>query len=178
MNKIETKKINFEMVKKNHSLGFTMIEMILVMVILAALSIGIMMFMNPMMDLMVQKNFSQGPAREGRMALTRMIREINQINNDASITAATGSTLTFTDVNSNTIAYALNSTNLTRNGTVFAGDISGLSFVYYDENNNVLVTPTLSPATNIRRIEVALTISAAGQTTTVRSQSRPRNIGS
>jgi len=157
--------------------GFTLVEMSVAIVILGILSMGITSFMTPLMNLMAHKNFVNGPATEARLAMAKMIRDINQIaDNESVITANTG-TLSFTNSSSETVTYALSSGTMTRNSVTIAKFITSLAFTYYNISNGVISTPSVSPnETDIRRIQAQITVSAGGETATIRGQMFPRNL--
>lgn len=162
--------------ERKNSSGFTVIEMVLVLTMLSALSFGVLMFMQPMVNLMTMKYFVEGPQAEGRLALKRMTREISQLRDPQSILIANGSQYSFIDSSNNTITYNLSSGNLQRNSIVMAKSISNLQFTYYDSGNSALGTPVLSPETNIARVQMALTVTVGANAATYRAQSRPRNL--
>ena len=162
--------------KDKKSKGFTLIELVMVLVILSVLTIGINMFMNPISDLMVYRKFSEGPADEGRVALKRMIREISEIRDPQSISAASSSQLTFVNMSNQNMAFSLSSGNLLRNNVALAKNVSALQFQYWNADGTLLASPTLSPETDISRIQVLLTVTVGADSASFRSQVRPRNL--
>lgn len=162
--------------RKSAQRGFSLIEMSVVIVILGILSIGTLTFMKPAMDLMVHKNFVNGPLTEAHLAMAKMVRDTNQIKDNASISTASASQLTFTDVNDDTVSYTLSSGTMARNGVAIAKSVTGLQFTYYSSSNGVLSSPTLSPETNIHRIQAQITVSDMGRSATVRGHMYPRNV--
>ena len=163
--------------KRKQEKGFTLTEMVVVMVILAVMSGGILMFLRPVTDLWMYQGFRQGPLTESRLAAVRMIREMNQVADRFNVIDAAGNRFQFIDVNGTNITYSLNVTDLERNGVVFANNISALTFQYYNQNSAVIATPVESPGeTDLRRIEVSVTVTRGGRTNTIRLQAQPRNL--
>jgi len=156
--------------------GFTLLEFTVVIGVLGIVALGTLLFMKPITNLWVLQRFQQGTAAETRLALLRMTREINQIRDLGSISAATSGTLRFYDSNNTDITYALSGSVVTRNGTALLKNASSLTFQYYDFNQNLLATPVISPQTNIRRIEISLTASESGKSLTLKSHATPRNL--
>lgn len=172
---------SFERLKARNRLGetsgFSLIEFIMVMVIFSTMFLSLTMLTNPIMNLMVKRNFDQSIAAEARLGLMRMVREINQVKDVDSVATATSTQFTFTDTANQSIAYAYGSGTLTRNNITFVKNISAFQLTYFDGNGAVLNTPTVSP-TNIRRLQILMTVTSGGQSATVRSQVKPRNLTS
>ncbi len=156
--------------------GFTVIEMVMTMLVLSVVAIGVGFFMNPLMDLTVQKRFMNDYVAESRLAILRMQRDISQIKDAASITEATDSQLSFTDANNAAVSYMLNSGNLLRNSIVLAAGVTSFEITYWDSANAQLDPPTLIPETNIARIQILLSVASGENARTQRIQIRPRNL--
>ena len=58
---------------------FSLVEAVVSLVILGLFSLGILAFTKPLMDLWNLQTFQYGPAAEGKLAVMRMTREINQV---------------------------------------------------------------------------------------------------
>lgn len=162
--------------KLSRQKGFTLVEMSVVIVVLGILSIGLTTIMNPVMNLMMLKNFSNGPAAEARLAMARMVREVSQIKDNTSISTAQSGQITFTNTSNQTITFDLSSGTLRRNNIAMAKSVTALQFTYYDSSNNAIGTPTLSPQTNIARIQASVTVTSGSNSSTVRGHMYPRNI--
>ena len=161
--------------------GVTLIELVMVIVVAGILAGSSSMFIKETIDLWRFLSFRSEVVSQERMALMRMGRETRQIKNKASIAAAEVARFGFHDSNENDIEYQFASGNLTRKSGVNPTDIlvsnvSSLTFTYYDVNSQVLVNPTLTPETNIRRILITLTVGAGLQSKTLKMQVYPRNF--
>jgi len=161
--------------------GVTLVELVISMVILATLMVGIQAFSVPIFDLWNYQTFRQGASSEGRLALMKMIKEINQVRNITSVTTASANSFAFTDANNQSITYDLNGQTLRRTAgsgaKTLATGITTLQFQYFDEDRNVVASPATSPdETDLRTIEITVTITANGKTGTFRSVAVPRNV--
>jgi len=171
--------------KKKHptkrNRGVTLVELVISMVILATLMVGIQAFSVPIFDLWNYQTFRQGASSEGRLALMKMVKEINQVRNPASVTTASANSFAFTDVNNQAITFDLSAQTLRRTAgsgaKTLATGITSLQFQYFDEDRNVVGSPATSPdETDLRIVEITITITANGKTDTFRSLAIPRNI--
>lgn len=133
--------------------GFTLIEMVIVIVILSIIAGVAARVMSTALNSYFDNQNIVNANEQGRLALERMARDIHAINSTSSITTANASTLTFVDVNGNTVTYSLSGTQLLRNSVVLADGINRLTFAYYTGAGAVAGTTTA-----IRYITVALNI--------------------
>lgn len=161
--------------------GFSLIELIIVVVLVGIMAgVGTPLIANLVRSLQLsidRKNLSEN----ADVALRRMAREIRRLQNVTSIITATNSSYSFIDIDGNTIQFSLNSTTLERtlNGTVdaLADNVSNLTFTYYDDENNTIISPTVSPsATDIRLIDIDLTFNEGDNTIYYKTKIRPINI--
>jgi type II secretory pathway pseudopilin PulG len=163
--------------RKSYLAGLTIIEMVMVMVVVAALAGGIGWFVVRAVDTWNFLTFRSDEATQGRLALDRMVREIRQIKDKSSVNVATSNNLAFTDIEDASIEYSLSGSNLMRNSDILASGVSNLQFTYYDVNNNQLSSPQVLPdETDIWRIIIDLSIQSGDQSITLRSQVYPRNF--
>jgi len=119
---------------------------------------------------------------DGRMAMERMLREIRMIKDTTSILTAGAATFEFVDTNDNDIVFTFSAGAITRaeNGTTntLLGNVSSVTFTYYDTNNAAIASPVVSPsATNIRRAEILISMSKGESgIVNLKSDVRPRNL--
>jgi prepilin-type N-terminal cleavage/methylation domain-containing protein len=156
--------------------GFSLIELIIVIVILGIiagmsallLSQGFNAFFNS--ENILDANY------QGQLAMQRMARDIQLIRSPADISTATSGQLSFTDINNNTVSYALSGSNLnlTKNAstqTLTIG-VNNLTFTYYDENG---VTPPASVSVT-RYIKITMVITLNNVNYTLITTVYPRNL--
>lgn len=158
--------------KKKTSAGFTLLELVLVILILGILgTAGSVMLAQGIETYYTSQGSSQADW-QGRLALERMARDIRTVRSAADITTASASQFQFTDVNNNSVNYTLSGTNLNRGSDVLAEGVSTLTFTYWD--NNALVTAVLA---NIRYVGIQLGITQGGVNYTVRTVVELRELG-
>ena len=161
--------------------GFTLIELIIVITIIAIITGVVGYILLGAVDAWTFKFNRNDLLWDGRLAVNRIVREIRQIKDTTSVTTANASQFRFIDVDDVDITYSLSSTDLNRteDGTanVLAEDVSSMGFSYYDSNGDTISTPTVSPsATDIRRVQIDLTLRKSGENVYVQSESTPRNF--
>lgn len=169
---------------KNRLTGFTLIEMIIVIVLISILlGTGIPLLTN------LSKSFQFAIGRKdlsesAGAALRRMNREIRRLKNAKNAVTATSSTYRFIDIDNNDIQYSLSGTTLQRtinsSTSPLAENVTSLSFVYYgynsdpEDDDTPITTPIVSPSsTDIYRIEINITMNNSGNTIYYTTQVRP-----
>lgn len=148
-----------------HSRGFTMIELIVVMVILGIVGVYTFSYLGDTMGAYVRVKEHNTLYDEGRLAMEYMVRELRDANQNAAITA-TSSSITFTKVHpsATTITYSLTSGTLNR---VSSG-------TYALAGNVATFTPTVSGSAPSRVITLELILSGRGNVR-LRTSIYPRN---
>ncbi len=162
--------------------GLTLVELVMVIVIVGILTSVSSMYIKQVIDLWSFLTFRNEVVAQGRLALTRMGREVRQVKDNSSISIADASRLEFTDVNDNVIDYRLFGGNLMRNSNILAKGVSGLIFCYYDIYNNPVCAPecgcdvSSGELSDIYRIKIKFDVASGGQSKHLEMQSFPRNI--
>lgn len=156
--------------------GFTLIEAVMSMVLLSAISISAILFVKPILEIAVQKQFTNGLAYEGHLAVMKMTRDISQLRDNQSVDTATASLFQFDNVDDETIVFTMSDGLLTRNGVKMAEGVTALQFIYYDADNAELAAPELLPTTDIDHLQILLSVTLGGNARTWRVQVKPRNL--
>ena len=158
--------------------SYSLIELIMVLVVVSIIAaIATPMILAVADAWSFGSRFQDNAVSSAIIASNRMSREIRRLRNDASITTATVSQLTFTDMDNNSITYNLSGNTLMRNTDGLIDNVNNLTFIYYDDDGNPILTPVVSPNnTDIRRIGVDFSILAASNTLNFRFQTRPQNL--
>lgn len=150
--------------------GFTLIELVIVIVILGIIAVVGVALMLQVGDAWVLQSHRKEMSESARIAMDRMIRETREA---ASISTAAGGTLTFNNIGGNTITFDTSGTTLRRtvDGTTneLADNVDSLSFTYYYDNGG-------SALTDITRIEIDLTFSSGNTEFNFKSQVSPRRL--
>jgi len=164
-------------VRKKGRLGFTLIETVVSMSILGTLLLSVNMFMKPATDLWVLQAFKDSSGHEARLALLRIVRELNQIRNDQSVLIAESSRIQFINTSAQTVTIQQTGTEILLNNVVLAQNVTALEFTYWGYDHSGIVTPSVSPAdTDIYRVGIRILTEANGQSSTLRTQVHPRNF--
>jgi len=107
----------------------------------------------------------------------RMSREIRRLLNDASVVTANSTQFSFTDLDSSFITYNRSGNILMRNSDGLASNVAALSYTYYNDDNNAIVIPVISPNnTNIRRVQADFSIMAGTNILNFKFVTRPQNL--
>jgi hypothetical protein len=160
--------------------GFTFIEIVMVM----ALMIIMVGLGAPMLCQVAsgwQTTQRQAELTElGRVALELNSRDIRDIKNRTSLTAANSTGLSFTTADNRAIVLNAISGRPRRwvNGTSYIlADAGTYSFIYYDANSTVISSPTLAPSsTNIRMIQMQINITEGNDSAAFRVKIAPRRL--
>lgn len=109
-----------------------------------------------------------------RLALNRMVREIRQVKNVASITTWTDAEFAFVHIDDTVIDFKPSGNLLLRNSNQLTDKLQspgGLSFTYLDSAGNVT-----SIKDNLRMVRIKLTLVSGESTITLQSLARFRNV--
>jgi prepilin-type N-terminal cleavage/methylation domain-containing protein len=145
--------------------GFTLIELVLVIVLLGILASGGATLLAEGFNSFFKGRDITEADWQARVALERMGRDLRAIRSPSDIASSSSATsITFTNVDGNTLTYSTPSGGnqiLFSDGTNTAvlADGANLNLTYYDGTGNVLTAP---PATTVRYIAMALTITYHG----------------
>lgn len=114
----------------NKQRGFTLIELVLVIVLISILSvIGGQMLAQCLNYFITTQNITTAN-QQGQLAMEVMTREIRYVRSTADIITNTAGEFKFNDIYGNTIDYKLTGTNLMRNANILATGVNTLTFTY------------------------------------------------
>lgn len=158
--------------------GFTLIELIMVITIVGIIGGVIAPFVANSINYWILVKDEREVISSARLALNRMVREIRQIKDTASITAFTDTDFAFTrlkaDGSEETVRFYQSGSSLLRNTRELSDKLQGpggLTFRYLDENGD-----TTGTQSDIRMVRVQLTLQSGDVAVTIRSLGRFRNI--
>ncbi|MFC1592392.1 type II secretion system protein [Candidatus Omnitrophota bacterium] len=182
--KKQKSKIKFPASRK----GVTLAELVMVIVVVGILMSGLSLGVKEAIDLWLFLSFRNEIVSQGRMALTRMGREIRQMKtrtpSEEPILLADSNHLQFTDVNDAVIDYQISSGSLMRNADILADGVSSLEFCYYDRDKTAICSPVCEcnvaggQLDDIEIVGIRLQVQSGSQSMILRSQVYPRNLGS
>lgn len=158
-------------------LGFTLIELIMVIVIVGIIAGVMTPFAANSFRYWALTRSERDAIFSSRLALNRMVREIRQIKNVASITTFTATQFAYTDINNNTMNFQQSGNSLLRIYNGASNELSnklqssgGLTFTYLDTNGAVTAV-----AANIRMVRIKLILQSGDAVVTTESLARFRN---
>jgi prepilin-type N-terminal cleavage/methylation domain-containing protein len=161
--------------------GFTLIELVIVIVVVGVMAAVGALLAVKMGDSFQYTIFRKDLSEASEVALRRMEREIRRLDSDTSVYTANATTYRFVDVDSNTIQFELDGTDLEReyNGTtdVLATNVSSFSFTYLDDDLATIASPQVNPdSTDIKFIQIDMTLLSGSNTVSYRAMIRLRNV--
>lgn len=131
--------------------GFTVIEVLFVVALVAMLLAAVSPYLRAFHTSWQSVDRRSEVIQNARVGMDKIIRELRQAGSFVSVNKWS---VTFEDVDENTITYGLTGSDLTRNGEALAGYVDSLSFTYRDEEGkNTLVEE------NVRSVEISMTVS-------------------
>ena len=157
--------------------GYTLVETAVALSIMGSMLLSVNMFMQPITDLWSLKVFQDDSQQESRLAMLRLMRELNQIKDPSSVTIAESQRIQFQNAANQTITYRLDGTQILRNNRTIAKNVGEFTLSYYNKDHGALASPQVNPAsTDIYRISATVRTDQGGRSVTARSQVRPRNF--
>ncbi len=151
--------------------GFSMIELIIVIVILSVLTaITLPVLQTGFNSYFTARNLADADW-QARLAFSRISRDLRDIPAAANITTANSTQLTFLDRNSTSVSYTLSGITLQRNAMTLANGVSTLTFAYYDGTG--AVTATMAA---MRYVGITLNITQNNTNVTLKTIVNLRNL--
>lgn len=155
--------------------SFTLIEMVLVTTILAVIAVAVAPYITIALDSWVVNKTERNLVFSARLATNRMVREMREIKDTASITTFTSTEFEFMDINDNTINYQQSTSLLLRNFDELTDqlqDPGGLTFTYLDSSGNPTATKN-----DIRMVRITLVLISGDISIAIESLAKLRNVG-
>ncbi len=121
--------------------GFTLIEMIIVMVIMGILLATGVKFLTMGFNAWSRGQGYVDADSQGRVALSRIAMDLHNLRSAPDIATATATTLAFTDLYGNAVSYQLSGTQLQRNGLGLANYVQSINFSYFTCAGGTLTPP-------------------------------------
>jgi len=158
--------------------GFTLIELVIVIAILAVVSYIIASFIVSATDAWVFVKSRETALSQGRFAVERIVRELRRIDVPLSITVHSSTECQFFDIDDNIINIKQSATDLLYSEnynanilTTGLADPGGLNFKYYD--SSLAETSTMG---DVQYIRVQLSLVSGTQSITLWDGARLRNL--
>lgn len=154
------------------SRGFTLIEVILVVVLLGIVSLALTAAFVPTMQTSVIVDTRKDALQNARLGMERMLREVREAR---SITAGfTGTSLTFTNAANTSITYSWSGTPqnpLQRGADSLACCVQSFTLTYLQKDGSAATLPA-----QVWRIQADLQVLVGSETVELRSEVNPKNI--
>ncbi|TSA10254.1 MAG: prepilin-type N-terminal cleavage/methylation domain-containing protein [Deltaproteobacteria bacterium] len=164
--------------RKNSLAGFTLVELIMVIVVIAFLGVTLSMVFKKSADIYSFILGRKEGLQDARQALLQVARDIRQIKDINNILAASESSFQFKiPVYQNpdqTITYNFVNNTITRNGSLLADGVASFQFSYYDTDGNQLTEPI--SLLDIWEIQASVSVSKGSETVTLQTRVFPRNL--
>ena len=157
--------------------GFTLIEAVISIVIAGVLAtFGAMLMSNGFRTYFLGRELARDAA-QGTLAVERMTRDLRGVRSAADLTTIGASTITFVDVDGNTVSYALSAGSVTRSqngGTAqpLAANVSSLAFTYLQNDGQT----TAASAATVWYIAAAVTVASQNASMTFRGTVKPASF--
>jgi len=160
--------------KKNQN-AFTLIELIIVIVIVGIIMAGTStVLLQHFRAYLAGKNLIS-LSEQGTIAIERISRDIRAVASSGSITTATNTQFTFSDLDGDTISYAKSGSQIIRTfnsvPNVLADNVANLTFNYFDSSGNSTTTKS-----QIRYITVNLGLAYQEASSNFYTTIYPRNL--
>ncbi len=122
-----------------------MVELVIVIVLIGLIAMTASLLIGQAAKTYQKEDNYSAALNQGRLALERMAREIRMIKNPSAVSTCTATTLSFTDIQENSMTYIYNgTTTLTDGGNILADNLSSFSFTYSDSSGAVITIPPSS----------------------------------
>lgn len=154
--------------------GFTLIEMVIVIGLLAVVSFGVSSYLFEITGAWMVVRSRESALSSARSAMNRMTREIRRINKPSEISTYDAADLVFKDINNVQIEFKQAGTDLYRLSDILASNLvdpGGLNFTYLTQNGAVT-----DVGLDIRIIRVELHLKVGKEDLYLRSSARIRNL--
>ncbi len=139
--------------RQNKQAGFTLIEIILVIVIIGIIAGTASSMLGEGLNAFLTANNVTDADWQGQIAIQRMERDIRAVRSAADISTASTNQFAFVNNTGTSITYTLSGSNLLRNSQTLATGVQTLAFAYSDLNGNSTATPSA-----IRFVSVTLNV--------------------
>ncbi len=167
----------------HHPLGFTLVEIILVIVILGIVAGTFVRYLQAGNRMFDQVNGRKELLQEGRAALLRVVREIRQVRSSADVIFADTENFSFYGVDDNRYRISFSGTpgddlmfGRGLNEQILASDVDSLAFEYVKSDGTAAV-PLVSPnETDIFRVTISLRLAKMGTEVSLKTGTYLRNL--
>jgi len=161
--------------------SFTFIELVIAIIVLGILALVAIHPLVGFYNLWSFSNYKMEILWGATTVIQDMAKNMRMAKDKNSIYTASSTQFEFDIENpsggTSRIRYQLSGDKLYKNGNVFMDNIGSLSFAYYDNSDSLIGSPLVSPnETNIRSVEIDLNLTSGGETVSLKSKIKCRNL--
>jgi prepilin-type N-terminal cleavage/methylation domain-containing protein len=160
--------------------GFTLMEIIMVIILLAIFSLGLGYFIMRAADSWQFLTSRYKAEQDARLCFNFIVRDLREISvdehSDPEISSADSTSITFTNSDGDQISYSLSSNILYRNSDPLVANIGSFQLQYYNKQMNEIINPTPGQLKQIWLIKVNLTLIIGKETLSYYSYVFSRNF--
>jgi prepilin-type N-terminal cleavage/methylation domain-containing protein len=127
--------------------GFTLIELVLVIVIMGVISIVVGKILFHSFQTFVTSQNISDVDWNGQLTMANFSNDVHTIRSASDIATIAANTFSFVDTTGTTVTYQLSGSTLTRSGQTLATGVTSIAFAYYDKDYSVTAT-----AANVRYV--------------------------
>lgn len=163
--------------------GATLIEMVVVIGLVGVLASAVFLPLVTGVKLWNRIQSRQDALVQARLGMERLVREIEWVRDDQSVTIADITRFWFYSARAGNpfVFLQFSGGNITVNGNVLIGGVSGFLFTYHIHPGTLIGIPTVSSGgvtrnTNIWRVRIQFTATSGGQAVTLEEIVTPRSF--
>ncbi len=155
--------------------AFTLVEMIIAIGLVTVLSLVLGRLLLSGVDAFNYATARKQALRQARIALSGISRELRQVKDSSSITEATSTSITFTNVDDEQVTIEFRNGRILRNSVPVARNVTAFQLHFYDQDGNELSLPINDPSV-VRAVKIVLHVSVEGREIALETEVRPRNL--
>lgn len=144
-------------IKIKNKKGFSLIEMMVVVIILGLIVLGLVAFFTGGAKSWVAGQSQLKAQREARQAMDRMVREIREA--DYIYSTSISSQIDFNTPFDGPISYSLSgSGDLKRGSNLMINNVQSLAFTYFDNSGNLVETSDHDKESKVSKVHIDLQV--------------------
>jgi len=155
--------------------GFTLMELVVVMVVVGVLSVTIAPFIKVNIDSYIQVRDGKYALQAARIGLNRMIEEMKRLQTSSDISWGFSNSIQFWIPGVGSVNYRLHNGNLERNNRKLLEGVRAFNLTYFKSDGSQKSPPFWWPS-DVWRIKIQIEVGTDEQHFTLSKQVTPRNF--
>ncbi|HHS12547.1 MAG TPA: prepilin-type N-terminal cleavage/methylation domain-containing protein [bacterium] len=156
--------------------GFTLMELVIVMVIVGIITVTTMPFIRTNVDSYISVRGGKDLLQSTRIGFNRMLAEMRRIESPSDIDYGYNNEFQFDIPGTNNITYKYSGGQLLRENRVLIHGVQSMTFRYFRQDGSQMGTPIWSSTSQIWRIQLDIEVGDGTQNIRLRAQVSPRNF--